>query len=110
MLLLAAIAAWAHLAKPMPPLDGAEARRRLTDEFPGKALDCIWISDDGRGAVARSGGLALILYAVGDGYVARDLPWDQVAASPVQDGCLALKLHDMAAPRAKLAFATWPLN
>ena len=110
VLALTGIAAWARLSRPMPPLDEARARRLLTEEFPGRALDHVWISDDRCSAVARSDEVALILYAAGDGYVARHLPWRQAAKSSAENGRVAIDLHDIAAPRALLAFAAWPPN
>jgi len=110
VLLLAGLAAWARLARPMPALDEAAARRLLSEEFPGRRLEQVWISDDAKGAVARSGTDAMILYAAGDGFVARHLPWEDMAASTAQNGRVMVRLHDFAAPRANLAFAAWPPN
>ena len=109
VLILTGIAAWARLAKPMPILDEPVARRYFTEEFPAKPLDQVWISDDGRGALARSGDLALVLYAAGDGYIARHLLWDQAMAAKPDKGQVVIPFHDVAAPRGRLAFANWPL-
>lgn len=108
VLVLAGLAALARLARPMPALDEAAARRLLSEEFPGRPLERVWISDDGRGAVAKSGAAAMVLYAAGDGFVARHLPWEDIAASTVTNGTVMVRLHDFAAPRANLAFAAWP--
>jgi len=105
---LIAIAAWAKIAKPAPPLSDARARALFADEFPGKSLDRLWVTVDGRGALARSGASALVLCEVGDGYVARHIPWAQAIASTFKDGVLRLDLSDIAAPKATLAFETWP--
>jgi len=110
VLILTGIAAWARLAKPMPILDEAAACRYFAEDFPAMAVDHIWISDDGRGALARSGELALVLFAAGDGYVARNLPWDQAMATQPREGQVVIPFHDIAAPRGRLAFATWPLT
>ena len=105
---LTLIAAWAKLAKPMAPLSETNARLLLADEFPGKVLEGLWIADDGRGALARSGALALVLSAVGDGYVARHIPWSVAQSGVCREGMVRLDLADVAAPSARLAFATWP--
>jgi hypothetical protein len=106
--LLVALAAWAKIAKPMSPLSEARARVLFADEFPGKTLDGLWVANDGRGALARSGASALVLCEVGDGYAARHIPWAQAVAASFRDGVLKLDLADVAAPRARLAFDTWP--
>jgi len=105
---LIAFAAWAKIAKPMPPLSEARARAILAEEFPGKPLEAVWIATDGAGALARSGASALVLCEVGDGYVARHIPWAQALASSFRDGVLKLDLSDVAAPKARLAFDVWP--
>lgn len=94
----------------MPILDEPTARRRFIEEYPAKALDQIWISDDGRGALARSGDLALVLFAVGDSYNARHLPWDDAMAAKPEKGQVILPFNDIAAPRGRLSFAAWPLT
>ncbi|MBR7619542.1 hypothetical protein JKL49_09100 [Phenylobacterium sp. 20VBR1] len=106
--LLVALAAWAKIAKPMSPLSDARARALFADEFPGKVLDGLWVANDGRGALARSGASALVLCEVGDGYAARHIPWAQAVAASFRDGVLKLDLADIAAPRARLAFDSWP--
>lgn len=106
--LLIALAAWAKIAKPAPPLSDARARILFADEFPGKSIDRLWVAVDGRGALARAGASALVLCEVGDGYVARHIPWAQALASTFKDGTLRLDLADIAAPKATLAFDAWP--
>ncbi|WP_340646249.1 hypothetical protein [Phenylobacterium sp.] len=105
---LVALAAWAKIAKPMSPLSDARARALFADEFPGKALDGLWVANDGRGALARSGASALVLCEVGDGYAARHIPWAQAVAASFRDGVLKLDLADVSAPCARLAFDSWP--
>lgn len=106
--LLVALAAWASIAKPAPPLDEVRARRQLADEFPGKTLDGLWIAVDGMGAVAKSGGMALVLCRLGDGFVARQIPWAQALAASFKDGRISIDLTDVAAPRAVIALDHWP--
>jgi hypothetical protein len=106
--LLVGLAAWARIARPMTPLVEARARVLLEEEFPGEVLDQVWVAVDGRGALVRSGVRALILCEVGDAYVARDLDWSEALAAPFRDGVVHLTLKDIAAPRARLALASWP--
>lgn len=105
---LVGLAAWARIARPTPPLDEAEARSLFADEFPGQPVERLWLADDGRGAIARSGDAALVLSRLGDGYVARHVPWARAAAAGVRAGRLRIPLGDVAAPRAVLAIAAWP--
>jgi len=103
---LVALAAWARIARPAEALDEAVARRLFAEEFPDHPVETVWLAGDG--ALARAGGLALVLTRLGDGYVARHLPWDQALASPFKDGRLRLDLRDAAAPRARLSLSDWP--
>ncbi|MES2896500.1 MAG: hypothetical protein V4759_10745 [Pseudomonadota bacterium] len=105
---LVGLAAWAKIAKPLTPLDDARARRLLAQEFPGKPLERIWVATDGRGAVARSGASALVLFELGDGYVARHVPWAQAVSSSFRDGVVKIDLSDVAAPMARIALDRWP--
>ncbi|MBW8816508.1 MAG: hypothetical protein JF588_24075 [Caulobacterales bacterium] len=105
---LVATAAWAKIAKPAPPLDDARARALLAAEFPGRTLDGLWVATDGVGALAKSGGLALVLCQVGDGWAARQIPWAQAMAASFRNGRLSVDLADVAAPRAVLTFPAWP--
>ena len=102
------LAAWATRGRGAPPLDKAEARRWLADEFPGCAVDRLWLATDGKGAVARSGDQALVLSRMGDGYAARRLSWAQAMASSLKEGRVAIPFSDPGAPRAVLAMAAWP--
>lgn len=102
------LAALATRGRAAPPLDEVTARRWLADEFPGLAIEGLWIGADGRGALARSGEAALILSRMGDGYVARKIAWRAAAEAAVRDGRLILPLADFAAPKALLALTAWP--
>lgn len=106
--LLVGLAAWAKIAKPMTPLTDARALSLLAEEFPGRPIERIWVAVDGRGALAKSGAAALVLCEVGDGYVARHIPWTQAVASSFRDGVVRLDLSDVAAPLARLALQNWP--
>jgi hypothetical protein len=107
--LLVALTAWAKIARDAPPLDEARARAVLGDEFPDARLDGVWVADDGRSAVARSGGEALLLAQVGDGYVARTAPWGVLErARRSGSGVLTVGLDDVAAPALRLRAQTWP--
>ncbi|WP_309605307.1 hypothetical protein [Phenylobacterium sp.] len=105
---LVALAAWARIAKPVAPLDEDRARRILGEEFPGRTLEDLWVGRDGRGALARSGAVALVLCRLGDGYVARQIPWALALAARVKDGRVSIDLRDVAAPRAVISLADWP--
>lgn len=108
VMLLVALAAWARLARPTPPLGEDRVRSVMGEEFPGRGIDGLWIADDGRGAIARSGGEALVLFQAGDTYVARSLPWSLAVSAPRKEGVLNLTFDDVAAPRTRLVFAGWP--
>lgn len=105
---LVALAAWAKIARPVSPLDEARARELLADEFPGRRIDAIWVASDGAGALARSGGLALVLCRMGDGFTARQIPWAQAISASFRNGRLRLDLADVAAPAAVIALPAWP--
>jgi hypothetical protein len=105
---LVGVAAWANIAKSAPPLDEDRARKLLDDEFPGRSLDGLWVAVDGMGAVAKCGGMALVLCRMGDGYVARQVPWGQALAASLKDGRISIDLADVAAPRAVIALSAWP--
>jgi hypothetical protein len=105
---LVAVAAWAKIAKPAGPLDEARARALLELEFPGRRIDAVWVGSDGAGALARSGGLALVICAVGDGFAARQIPWAQAVSATFKNGKLCVDLSDIAAPRATISLPAWP--
>ncbi|HEY9218923.1 MAG TPA: hypothetical protein VIO94_12795 [Phenylobacterium sp.] len=104
---LVAISAWARIAKPNGPLTPERARELLMLEF-ARTVDAIWVSSDGRGAIGRSGVLALVIYQVGDSYVTRHMPWASALASTLKDGRLRLELREIGAPAAVLAMDAWP--
>ncbi len=105
---LVGLAAWAKIKKPAGPLDDAKARALLADEFPSRNVDQLWIASDGAGALARSGGLALLVCEVGDGFVARQIPWAQAVAASFKNGRLTVDLSDISAPRATITLPSWP--
>ncbi len=107
---LIALAAWARIARPVGPLDDHRARGLLAEEFPGRSIDALWIASDGAGALARSGGMALVIYQVGDGFAARQIPWAQAVSASFRDGKLRVNLSDIAAPMAVIALPAWPPN
>jgi len=106
--LLVGLAAWAKMAKPMTPLDEARVLKLLAEQFPGRVVERVWVAVDGRGALAKSGAAALVLCEVGDGYVARHIPWAQAVSSSFRDGVVKLDLSDVAAPNARIALQSWP--
>ncbi|WP_309092408.1 hypothetical protein [Phenylobacterium sp.] len=106
--LLVGLAAWAKIARPTGPLDEAKARALLADEFPDRRLDAVWVASDGAGALAKSGGLALVICRLGDGYTARQIPWAQALQASFRQGRLCVDLADVAAPKAFLNLPAWP--
>jgi len=106
--MLVGLAAWAKIAKPATPLDDARARALLAEEFPRHAVSGLWVAIDGKGALARSGATALVLCQLGDGYVARQIPWAQALAASFKNGRLCIDLADVAAPKAILSLPAWP--
>ena len=108
---LVALAAWARIARPAEPLDEARARALLAEEFPGQAVEALWIAADGRSVVARCGDDALVLYRLGDGYVARSLPWTDLVNARHIGAVRELRIKDVTAPRVRLSWnegAAWP--
>ncbi|WP_293897982.1 hypothetical protein [Phenylobacterium sp.] len=105
---LVGIAAWAKISRPAGPLDEPKARALLEQEFPGRKVDAIWIAADGCGAMAKSGGLALVICRVGDGFACRQIPWPQAVAATFKDGRLRVNLGDAAAPTAIISLPSWP--
>jgi HAMP domain-containing protein len=106
---LVGLAAWARIARPLNPLDEASARFHLGEEFPGRPIEQVWVAVDGAGALAKSGASALVLCRLGDGYVARQIPWAQaLVATAFRNGRITLDLGDVAAPKAVISLAAWP--
>lgn len=105
---LVGIAAWAKIAKPAGPLDEHRARALLAEEFPSRTVDAVWVASDGAGALAKSGGLALVICQVGDGFAARQIPWAQAVCATFRNGRLSIDLSDIAAPKAVIALPAWP--
>lgn len=101
----------ARIARPVAPLDESTARALLAAEFPDRTPDLLWIAGDGAGAVGRAGAEALVVYRLGDGWVARTMSWRTALGAPVKRGKVLLKLRDPAAPMARLAVSgvnPWP--
>jgi hypothetical protein len=105
---MVALAAWAKIARPQAPLDEARARELIAEDYPDHAIETVWLSADGAGALAKCGPQALVLTRLGDGWAVRQMPWERAAAAPLQGGKVSLRLGDAAAPRAVLALSAWP--
>lgn len=105
---LVGLAAWAKIAKPGEPLDEARARQLLAHDFPGRPIDELWVAVDGKGALAKSGASALVLCEMGDGHVARQIPWAQALGASFKDGRITVNLADVGAPKAVIALTVWP--
>lgn len=106
--LLVALAAWARIARPTPPLDAEAARALLAVEFPDDPIDALWIAADGAGLAARSGERALVAWRKGDGYVARDLPWAAALAARPVSNVVVLRTADGVARLALQDGEAWP--
>ena len=105
------LVAWVKIPRATPPLDEAEVKRRLAEDFPNSPLDQIWIAIDGAGAVARSGDLALLLFRMGDSYVSRSMVWSQAVQAEAIKGRFWFRFNDFAAPKASLALApNWAMT
>jgi hypothetical protein len=102
---LIALIGWARLARPCSPLDEDRARALLAEEFPGAAIDRLWIAADYRGAIAKSAEIALIVTQVGDGYLARSIPWTRLSSASLEGDFARLGLDDITAPRIVFALA-----
>ena len=105
---LVGLAAWAKIAKPGAPLDEARAHKLLAEDLPGRTIDQLWVAVDGKGALAKSGATALLLCELGDGYVARQIPWAQALAASWKDGRITVNLADVGAPKVVIALTAWP--
>lgn len=105
--LLVAFAAWMGVARATPPLDVDSARALVALEFPDHKPDAVWVTADGAAVIAREGALALVLYRRGDSYVARDLPWSEIAALKPVNGRLTPHLGD-ARPVFAVNDDAWP--
>jgi hypothetical protein len=105
------VAGLARIARPVAPLDEASARTLLASEFPDLTPDYLWVAGDGAGVIARAGQEALVVYRLGDSWVARTMPWRLALLAPVRRGKVLLKLRDPAAPLARLTVSgvnPWP--
>ena len=105
---LVGLAAWARIARPLNPLDETTARFYLREEFPGRPIDQLWVATDGAGALCKSGASALVLCRLGDGYVARQIPWAQALSAAFRNGRITLDLADVSAPKAVIELPHWP--
>lgn len=98
---------WAKIARPIAPLDEARARFLLQEQFPGKIIEAVWIGASGKGAVAKSGAAALVLCAVGESHVARQIPWAMALAAGFRDGEIHIDLTDIHAAKAVISLPFW---
>lgn len=97
---MAAVAAWARIPRPLAPLTEASARALIADELPDAAVEAVWVDAGGQAAVARAGEEGVVLFRVGDGYAVRQAPWAQVRAARAREGRLVIRLGDPGAPAA----------
>ncbi len=109
-IMLVGATAWASLSKPKPPLNETRARALFDEIFPDRRLDAVWVAADGKGAMAKSGALALVLCAVGEEFVGRRLPWASALASAFRTGQISVDLTDLSEPPAILALQALPIS
>ncbi len=111
ILILAALAWKFGVARHPAALTEDRARALLSEEFPGAVFGPLWLAHDGQAALARSGEEALIVYTVGDGHLARTLPWSILVAGKVKGGRVLVRVPDRTAPRVDFTIqpgAVWP--
>jgi hypothetical protein len=101
---------WAKICKPVAPLDEERARFLIQEKFPSRRVDAVWVGASGTGAVGKSGAMALVLCAVGEGYVGRQIPWALAMKSGFRDGEICIDLTDIKAPPAVISLPTWSPN
>jgi len=106
--LLVGLAAWARVARSTPDLDEASVRELLAFEHPDARIGAIWISADARGALVRAGDDAIIVFRLGDGYVARSAPWTTLATTAPKNGAVNLRVADVGARLKLNDGAAWP--
>lgn len=104
---LIAVSTWARGASPDTPLTRERARELILARFPGRKVEAMWVAVDGRGAVARSGVMALVLYQQAGRPILRQMPWPMVLAATARDGLVRLELGE-GSPPALLALDAWP--
>jgi hypothetical protein len=78
---LVGLAAWLGIPRVAGAMDEDAARKALAEELPDRAIGTLWLSPDGRGAIAVEGDEALIVRRVGDGHVVQVAPLSSVRAS-----------------------------
>ena len=105
--LLVLVATWARIPRATPPLTETTVRNLLLDEYPELLPDRVWIGSDGASAVVASSDQAILISPVGDGHVARQIPWAHLGQAQRAGDVLALHLSDPAAPKLTLA---WPAS
>ena len=111
ILILTGLSALLATPRPTPPLTVDSVKARLAREFPEDVVSGVWLDTSGHAAVARAWNRALVLFQVGDGYVARDLAWSALASAPRNSARVVAVFGDFAAPRAVLHLppdAPWP--
>ena len=107
-IVLVGAAPWASLCKPTGPLNELRARGLLAEAFPHRTVESVWLGADGKAALAKSGALALIVCAVGEGFVVRQIPWAQALSRSFRSGSIKIDLSDDAAPPALISLIAWP--
>ena len=105
---LVAAATFMSFIKPSGPITEFRARGLFAEAFPNRRIENVWLGADGRAALAKSGGLALVVCAVGESFLVRQIPWGQALSSSFRSGRLCIDLGDDAAPVAVISLTSWP--
>jgi hypothetical protein len=108
IMILVGAASLMSFIKPSGPITELRARGLFAEAFPHRTLDGVWLGADGRAALAKSGGLALIVCLVGETFLVRQIPWGQALSSSFRSGRLCIDLADDAAPVAVISLTAWP--
>jgi len=108
---MVAVTAAARIPRATPALDEAALRHLLSDDYPERWPESVWLSPDGRVGLAAAGDAALIAFRLGDGYVTRDLPWADLARARRTDAEVRLPFGGPGGGEARLSWpggAPWP--
>ena len=85
-------------------------KARFAEEFPGSAVEELWVAKDGSAALAHAGDLALIGWRLGDGVVVRSAAFSHLKTVRRGEGRVELRLDDPGLPPLRFAAddGAWP--
>ena len=108
VMVLVTVASLASLCRPNGPLNELRVRNLLAEAFPHRVVETVWMGADGRAALAKSGGLALVVCAVGEEFKMRQLPWALALSEGFRSGRLRINLADDSVPNTVISLTSWP--